>query len=80
MTKVLTEAIHKVSSLPEADQEVIARELLLRVDKLNQLRAKLDEGIRELDAGLGKELDVGDIISRARAAFRRRRLAGRVWQ
>ena len=66
---VLNEAMHKVSSLPEAEQEVIAWELLVRVDTLNRLRAQLDEGIRELDAGLGKELDMPDIIRRARAAY-----------
>ena len=69
MTTVLNEAIHKVSSLPEADQEVIARELLVRVDRLHQLRAQIDEGIRELDAGLGKELDMQDVIRRARATY-----------
>jgi len=69
MTKVLTEAMQRVSSLPEADQETIGRELLARVDNLNRLRAQLDEGIRELDAGLGKELDMADVIRRARAAY-----------
>ena len=69
MTKVLNEAMRRVSSLPEADQELIARELLVRVDNLNALRAQIDEGIRELDAGLGKELDMQDVIRRARATY-----------
>jgi len=36
---------------------------------LSHLRAKLDEGIRELEAGLGKELDMEDVIRRARSAY-----------
>jgi Arc/MetJ-type ribon-helix-helix transcriptional regulator len=58
MTKVLREAIAKVEALPEADQDRIARELIDYLDKLGALRADLEVGIRQLDAGEGRELDV----------------------
>jgi hypothetical protein len=37
------------------------------VDSLGSLREKLDRGIRSLDGGLGKELDIEDVIGRANA-------------
>jgi hypothetical protein len=58
MTKVLREAIAKVEALPEADQDRIARELIDYLDKLGALRADLEVGIRQLDAGEGRELDI----------------------
>jgi hypothetical protein len=48
----------EVSNLPEADQEQIGRRLLSHVEKLRQLRAELDKGIRSLDAGEGRPLDL----------------------
>jgi hypothetical protein len=35
------------------------------IDSLTELRGKLDQGIRSLDAGLGRELDVEKLIARA---------------
>ena len=67
MSKVLREAIAKVEALPEPAQESIARELIDYVDRLNALRADLEVGIRQLDAGQGKELDIEDLLKRARA-------------
>jgi len=67
MTKVLKEAIDEVSALPEADQEKIGRGLLSHVEKLRRLRAEIDKGIRSLDAGKGKELDIEDFIRKAHA-------------
>jgi hypothetical protein len=66
MTKVLREAIAKVEALPEADQDRIARELIDYLDKLKALRAEVQIGIRQLDAGEGKELDIEDVIRQAR--------------
>jgi hypothetical protein len=37
-----------------------------RVETLAALRAEIEIGIRELDAGLGKELDIEDLIRKAR--------------
>jgi signal transduction histidine kinase len=67
MTKLLTEAIAKVEALSEAEQERIARELIDYVDKLKSLRAEVEIGLRQLDAGEGRELDIEGVIRRARA-------------
>lgn len=66
MMKVLEMAIAEVADLPEAAQEKIGRELLAYAEKLRRLRADIDQGIRSLDAGLGRELDIEDVIRRAR--------------
>ncbi len=66
MTKVLQDAIAKVEALPEAEQDRIARELIDYLDKLNALRAEVEIGIRQLDAGEGRELDIEDVIRQAR--------------
>jgi hypothetical protein len=70
--RTLELAIKKVSDLPEAAQEQIGRELLERVETLEQLKAKIQKGIDELDAGLCRELDVEDVIRRAREEHARR--------
>jgi hypothetical protein len=67
MTKVLREAIAKVEALPEADQDRIARELIDYLEKLNALRAEVDIGLRQLNAGEGRPLDIEDVIKQARA-------------
>ena len=67
--KVLKEAIAEVATLPESDQELIGRELLVHVEKLRSLRADIAHGVRSLDAGNGKRLDIEDVISRARGGY-----------
>jgi hypothetical protein len=62
MVKTLKEAFEEVAELPESDQEQIGRSLLSHVEKLRQLRGELDRGIRSLDAGKGKELDVDSFL------------------
>jgi Arc/MetJ-type ribon-helix-helix transcriptional regulator len=62
MVKSLERAIAEVASLPEADQEQIGRRLLSHVEKLRQLRAEIDKGIRSLDAGEGKPLDLDEFL------------------
>ncbi len=66
MVKTLELAITKVAKLPEAAQEQLGRELLERIETLEQLRAEIESGIRELDAGLGEELDIEEVIRQAR--------------
>ncbi len=66
MTKTLEMAIAKVSELPEAAQDEIGRRLLEHLESLAELRAELQIGIDELDAGLGRPLDIDDIKRRGR--------------
>jgi hypothetical protein len=66
MGTALELAMAKAATLPEAAQEQLGRELLERIEALTQLRAKIDEGIRELDAGLGEELDIDTFIEQLR--------------
>jgi len=65
MVKTLEIAISKVSNLSEAAQEQLGRELLERIETLEQLRNEIEVGIRELDAGLGEELDIDNVIEQA---------------
>lgn len=66
MVKILERALAEVAKLPEAAQEKIGEELLAYVGKLEALRRDLQKGVDSLDAGHGKELDVEDLIARAR--------------
>ena len=66
MVKTLEMAIAKAAVLSEAAQEQLGRELLARIDTLAKLRAEIEIGIGELDAGEGEPLDVEDIIREAR--------------
>ena len=67
MVKTLELAIKKASTLSEAAQEQLGRELLERIETLAELRAEIEIGIQELDAGLGEELDIEDLIRQAHA-------------
>jgi hypothetical protein len=58
MVRTLEKAIAEVSNLPDADREQIGQRLLSHVEKLRQLRADIDKGIRSLDAGEGEPLDI----------------------
>jgi len=64
MVKTLEKAIAEVSSLSEADQEQIGQRLLSHVEKLRRLRIEIDKGIRSLDAGEGRPLDIEDFLRR----------------
>jgi len=67
MVKALERAIAEVTSLPDSDQEQIGQRLLSHVEKLRHLRAELDTGVRSLDAGGGRELDIEQFLAEARA-------------
>ena len=62
MVKTLELAIAEVANLPDADQEQIGRRLLSHVEKLRKLRAEVDKGIRSLDQGEGRPLDVEEFL------------------
>jgi hypothetical protein len=67
VSKTLTHAVAKAEHLTDADQERIGRNLEAYVDDLRTLRVDLEQGLHSLDAGLGRELDVEDVLARARA-------------
>jgi len=62
MVKTLELAIAEITSLPDADQETIGQQLLSHVEKLRWLRSEVDKGIRSLDAGEGKPLDIEEFV------------------
>jgi hypothetical protein len=66
VVKALKLAIAELERLPEDAQERIGRELLAHVEKLRSLRADIAQGIQSLDRGAGRELDIEDVIKRAR--------------
>ena len=69
MVKTLEVAMSKAAALSEAAQEQLGRELLDRIESLEQLRCELAVGVAQLDAGLGKELDIEEVIKKARASY-----------
>ncbi len=69
MVKTLERAMAEVERLPKDIQERIGRELLAHVEKLRSLRADIAKGIRSLDKGAGRELDIEDVIKRARKRY-----------
>ena len=60
-------AFAKAAALPEAARERVALDLLDHIESLSRLRAAIDEGLAELDAGLGAPLDIEALIAQARA-------------
>jgi hypothetical protein len=62
VVKTLEEALTEAATLPEADQEQIGRRLLSHIEKLRQLRHEIDKGIRSLDAGEGRPLDIEEFV------------------
>jgi hypothetical protein len=68
-TKTLELAMDKAGALPVETQEQIGREVLERIDRIERLRAELEIGIRQLDAGLGEPLDIEEIITTSRAQY-----------
>jgi hypothetical protein len=58
MVKTFEKAVAEISSLSDADQEQIGRQLLTHVERLRHLREEIDKGIRSLDAGEGEPLDL----------------------
>ena len=66
MVKSLELALAKAAALPESTQERLGRDLLERIDSLARLRADIEIGIAELDAGLGAELDIEDVMREVR--------------
>ena len=66
MTNALKKAVAEVERLPQSDQETIGRQMLLHVEKLRLLRNDIDKGLRSLNAGKGKPVEIREVLSRAR--------------
>ena len=62
MVKALELAMMRAAALPEAAQEELGRELLERIARFNELRAAVEVGVHELDAGQGEEFDIEELI------------------
>ena len=69
MVKMLELALAKASALPEAAQEQLGLEMLERIRDLEELRAEIEIGIRQLDAGLGRELDLDEFLQNIHAEY-----------
>jgi hypothetical protein len=63
MVKTLQKAIAEVETLPASDQEEIARKLIAHVDKLRSLRSDIYAGLRSLDEGKGRPLDIEQFLN-----------------
>ena len=68
-SKTLQLAINKAQNLPEAAQEELGRDVLLRIKELEELRAKIRVGVAELDVGKGGPLDMRQIKTEARRQY-----------
>lgn len=71
MTSTLALAIERASKLPPEAQETIGRHLLKQIDSLEALRAAIEVGIKELDAGLGEELDFEQLLTELNEEYAR---------
>ena len=64
MTNLFEQAAAEVAKLPELEQDRIGKELIAHLEKLRRLRGDVDDGLRSLDAGEGRELDIEEVIAR----------------
>lgn len=62
-TKMLQAALEKAAELPKEAQDEIAREVFEHMDSITRVRAALEVGLRQLDAGKGKPLEIATFIS-----------------
>lgn len=67
MVRTLELALSKAATLPDAAQEQLGRELLDSIEALAKLRAEIEVAVRQLDDGIGEELDIEEFIKQAQA-------------
>jgi hypothetical protein len=63
VTELLETAMAEASTLSDTSQDEIGRLLLNYIEKLRWLREAIDEGIRSLDAGEGRALDMEEFLT-----------------
>ncbi len=68
-SETLQLAISKAQNRPEAAQEELGRDVLLRIKELEELRAKIHVGVAALDTGKGGLLDMREIKAEARRQY-----------
>lgn len=73
MTKVFAEAVKKIAELSDDTQNEIGYQLMDQYAAIQELRQELAVGIRQLDKGFGRELNIEDLISRARKRHGKKR-------
>ena len=66
MTKLLERALAEAARLPEEMQDRVGRELLTYIEKLGRLQADIDVGRGSSDEGRRVELDLEEVLARAR--------------
>jgi hypothetical protein len=64
MVRSVELAVAALASLPERDQDRMARQLLSYIERLLQLRAEIDKGSGALATGAGEALDIEDFLRR----------------
>lgn len=72
MSEVLKVALEKAADLPESVQEEIGFAVIDRVAAWKKLRADIQVGIDQLDAGLGRQIDFEALIKELHEEHARR--------
>ena len=62
-------AITKIAALPEEAQERIGQEVLMRVDQLASLRAEIEIGRQELQAGRRRHIEFDELLQELREEY-----------
>lgn len=66
MTKTLTHIVKRVSAWPEESREAFSKDMLARVDALEELRAKIAVGMRSIEEGRVVKIDKASFIKALR--------------
>jgi predicted transcriptional regulator len=66
MTKTLTHIVKRVSAWPEKSREAFSKDMLARVDALEELRAKIAVGMRSIEKGRVVKIDKASFIKALR--------------
>jgi hypothetical protein len=62
-------ALIRAETLPEAAQEELGRDVLLRINLLEELRAEIQIGVDQFDAGQGGPIDLDKLKAEARQLY-----------
>ena len=66
MTKLLAAGINQIKKLPPEMQDNVGMDLIEHAAAWRELKEKIMEGVRELDAGLGRPLDKKEFMRELR--------------